>query len=177
MWSPIRKMWWCDEHTDSRLEATSSVRTFKVSTRSSHDLWISSSNPVVKLRFNSRKWLDNGALFLPEKVENTEEISPSWMFASFLSSRIRTSLRGCQVWGGKGWQCWVLLGFSSCTPHLSQSRCLLDWEKRWYQIILFWRESMKVDIYICVHILKTLPYSIYWPLTWWKTTSATTLSL
>lgn len=32
---------------------------------------------MVKLRFNSRKWLDNGALFLPEKVENTEEISPS----------------------------------------------------------------------------------------------------
>jgi hypothetical protein len=32
---------------------------------------------MVRLRFNSRKRSGSGALFLPEKVENTEEISPS----------------------------------------------------------------------------------------------------
>lgn len=38
---------------------------------------------MVRLRFRSRKRSGSGGLFLPEKVENTEEISPS-----FLSLRV-----------------------------------------------------------------------------------------
>lgn len=34
---------------------------------------------MVRLRFNSRNRSGSGGLFLPEKVENTEDISPSFL--------------------------------------------------------------------------------------------------
>ena len=68
------------ELTASLFVATSSVRTLRTSTRSSHDFWICSSNPVVSCRLRSRYLSGSGSAFRPENDVKTDEISPPFLF-------------------------------------------------------------------------------------------------